>query len=245
MRLYSVALATRTEPAMPGDRTASTRRELPAYPIAEAARYLGLAPATLRSWVKGRDYPTRKGAGRFTPLIRLPEPRQPLLSFNNLVEAHVLKSLRRDHSVSLGAVRQALDYAQRSCHVPRLLLSPELRANAGQLFLDRYGALLSLTPSGQYALRKVLESYLQRVVWDRTLPRRLYPFVRGDSADAPRDIVIDPELAFGRPVVERRGISTAAIVQRFDAGETADVIAADYELSPKEVEEAVLYERAA
>ena len=245
MRLYSDSHVTCAEPAMPGDRTATKHREVPAYPIAEAARYLGLAPATLRSWVKGREYPTRKGSGHFTPLIRLPEPRQPLLSFNNLVEAHVLKSLRRDHSVSIGAVREALQYAQRTCRVPRLLLSPELRAHAGELFLDRYGALLSLTPSGQYALRKVLESYLQRVVWDQALPRRLYPFVRGDSADAPRDIVIDPELAFGRPVVERRGISTSAIVQRFDAGETAEAIATDYELTPKEVEEAVLYERAA
>jgi hypothetical protein len=29
----------------------------PAYTIAEAARYLKLAPATLRSWFIGRSYP--------------------------------------------------------------------------------------------------------------------------------------------------------------------------------------------
>jgi len=230
---------------MAGAGIATDRQEQTAYPMAEAARYLGLAPATLRSWVRGRDYPTRKGAGHFDPLIRLPDPRQPLLSFNNLVEAHVLKALRREHSVPIRAVRDALRFAERQCQVRRLLLSPELRAHAGELFLDRYGQLISLTRSGQFALRKILEDYLKRVVWDRNLPIRLYPFVRSEAADAPRDIVIDPTVAFGRPVVARRGISTAAIAERLDAGESQEAIAADYELTPREVEEAVLYERAA
>jgi DNA-binding transcriptional regulator YiaG len=33
-------------------------RDRPAYTVAEAARYLKVAPATLRSWFVGRPYPT-------------------------------------------------------------------------------------------------------------------------------------------------------------------------------------------
>ena len=60
-----------------------------------------------------------------------------------------------------------------------------------------------------------------------------------------KPIAIDPTIAFGRPVVRRIGVSTRAIAERIDAGETVDELAADYDLSPTEIEEAVLYERAA
>jgi len=51
--------------------------------------------------------------------------------------------------------------------------------------------------------------------------------------------------AFGQPVVERAGISTAAIADRTDGKKAAAEVAADYDLTVEEVEQAVLYERAA
>jgi len=58
-------------------------------------------------------------------------------------------------------------------------------------------------------------------------------------------IGIDPTIAFGRPVVLSRGISTATIVERIDAGETLRAVADDYGLTTTDVEQAVVYERAA
>ena len=95
-------------------------------------------------------------------------------------------------------------------------------------------------------MKRLLEAYLRRVEWDLSdVPFRLYPFVRGESDDAPRNIVIDPAIAFGRPVLLRHGVTTRAITDRIDAGETPEEVARDYELEPRDVEEAVLYERAA
>ena len=69
-------------------------RDRPAYGLAEASRYLKLAAATLRSWLVGRKYPKGDGTGHWKPLI-LPSQMDPLLlSFWNLVEAHVLRALR-------------------------------------------------------------------------------------------------------------------------------------------------------
>ena len=65
-------------------------REMPAYGINEAAHYLGIPKATLRSWVLGRPYLTATGRRFFKPIIDLPDREQRLLSFVNLVEAHVL-----------------------------------------------------------------------------------------------------------------------------------------------------------
>jgi uncharacterized protein (DUF433 family) len=60
-----------------------------------------------------------------------------------------------------------------------------------------------------------------------------------------RSIVIDPRIAFGRPVVLRSGVSTFVIAERIDAGETVRDIAADYDLDSSEIEQAALYEWAA
>jgi hypothetical protein len=75
--------------------------EQPAYSITEASRYLSIPPATLRSWVAGRKYPTGAGPKFFRSIIQLPHDARAGLSFVNLVEAHVLDAIRRNHQVSL------------------------------------------------------------------------------------------------------------------------------------------------
>ncbi len=233
-------------PVVARKATVTDLRDSPAYTPVEAARYLKLAPATLRSWVLGRNYPTADGGGHFRPLIRTASTQPPLLSFWNLIEAHVLRSLRTDHGVSVQAMRQSLAYAERQLHIKRLLLRKELRTNAGQVFLDSYGQLINLSASGQLAMRRLFEKHLKRVEWDDDMfPIRLYPFISADTLTADRPIAIDPQISFGRPVLLRMGITTAAIADRIDAGEPVNDLAADYDLTPAEIVQAVLYERAA
>jgi uncharacterized protein (DUF433 family) len=220
-------------------------RESPAYPLGEAARYVKVPPATLRAWTVGRPYATSTGARRFPPLIRPAGTQPTVLSFHNLIEAHVLRALRTEHGVSIKAVRQALDLAERQLGIQRLFLRPELRSTAGQLFLDRYGELTNLSASGQLAMRHVLHAHLLRVSWDGShSPIRLHPFVTGEGSTT-MPIAIDPRIAFGRPVLATTGVSTAAIVDRIDAGETPEDVARDYDLTQADVEQEVLYERAA
>ena len=221
-------------------------RDQPAYPLAEAARYLKLPIATLRSWVAGRPYPTSEGVSRFQPLIHPARRKPPALTFWNLIEAHVLRSLRTDHGVSIKAVRQALSYAEKALKIQRLLLRKELRTEAGKIFLDRYGELIDLSASGQLAMRHLLDEHLKRIEWDDwQFPIRLYPFLSVESSSATRPIAIDPKIAFGRPVVISAGVSTAAIAERIDAKETVEELAADYGVTTTEIEQAVLFERAA
>lgn len=228
------------------DGNAASDRDIAAYTVAEAARYLRLPTATLRSWVLGRQYPTADGSGQFPPLIRPASRVPPLLSFSNLIEAHVLRALRTDHGVPVKALRSALAYAERELGIDRLLLRPELRTDAGTVFLDRYGELIDLSASGQLAMRRLFAEHVKRVEWDSSrFPVRLYPFLWTAAPTEERPIIIDPRLAFGRPVVLRRGISTSAIAERIDAGESVEDVAADYELGLPEIEQAILYERAA
>ena len=221
-------------------------RNVAAYTVAEAAHYLRLPPATLRSWVFGRRYATTEGSSCFEPLIRPTSQTPPRLSFWNLIEAHVLRSLRTDHGVSVRALRSAIAYAEKELSIDRLLLRQELSTDAGTIFLERYGELIELSASGQLAMRRVLAEYLKRVERDSSkFPVQLYPFLPAGASAEERPIVIDARIAFGRPVLVRKSISTRVIAERLDAGESVDDVAADYDLDPSEIEQAAIYERAA
>jgi uncharacterized protein (DUF433 family) len=177
--------------------------------------------------------------------LKLAKKDPATLSFSNLIEAHVLRSLRTEHGVPLLHVRQALGYAQRELKIDQLLLREELCTAGGELFLDRYGELMNLSASGQLAMRKVFEAHLKRVEWGKLrFPVRLYPFLVSESSDA-KSIMIDPQISFGRPVLSKAFVSTRSIVDRIDAGEKVEDLARDYDLTREEVEEAVVYERAA
>lgn len=166
-------------------------RDLPLYSINEGAHYLQVPPSTLRSWVAGRHYEVKAGKKLFERLIKLADADEGRMSFNNLVEAHVLKALRTKHRVEIRAIRTAIDYAEEQMGIKRLLIRDELRTHAGNLFWDKYGQLINLSLAGQFAMREILASYLDRIERDSfDLPTRLYPFVRPDRPD--RTIVIDP-----------------------------------------------------
>jgi uncharacterized protein (DUF433 family) len=148
--------------------------------------------------------------------------------------------------MSIKAVRDSIKFAQETLQIDRLLLSEQLRAGGGELFLEHYGQLINLTKSGQLALKALLEAHLSRVEWKGDgLPGRLYPFVRGEIGDGPKLIAIDPQIAFGRPVLVKAGVSTQVIAERIDVGESIEDLVADYDITAEEIQEAILYERAA
>ena len=222
-------------------------RELPAYSVADAARYLHVPAATLRSWFAGRMYPRQQGGpGSFKPLLVPANAETGRLSFLNLVEAHVLRALRTQHGVPIRAVRPALDHAARELGIGHVLLSDALLTSAGEIFLEHYGQLINLSRSGQFAIRKVLEAYLRRVDRDdRHIPIRLYPFLTARDEQDARSVVIDPAVSFGRPVVTGSGITTSILVQRIDAGESIEHLAHDYGIASSLIEDAIVFEKAA
>ena len=219
--------------------------ELGRYSIPEAARYLRIPSATLRSWVVGRKYPAADGLHTFRPIIHIADGRQRLLSFENLIEAHVLSALRGTHKVSVKDIRTAIRYVERDLGISRLLLSPALKTAGAQLFVERYGELINVAQSGQLAMRAVLAGYLERVTWEDERLAAFYPFIGRPGLSDAKPVLISPDLAFGKPVVARRCIATAVITDRFDAGESIAELAADYDLEAAEIEAAIIYEQQA
>lgn len=215
-------------------------REMPAYGIIEAAHYLRIPPATLRSWVAGRYYYTEAGRKHFKPIIDRPQKNSKALSFINLVEIHVLDAIRRVHDIPLNKVRGAIAYLKKHFSTHHPLADQIFETDGIDIFISKYKQLINISQSGQLAIRQLLDAHLQRIEHDKSgLPIRLYPFTRKRSFDEPKTIVIDPFVSFGRPVITGTGIVTSVIAERYKAGESIAELSKDYDCKKIQIEEAI------
>jgi len=215
-------------------------RELPAYGVAEAAHYLLVPRATLRSWVAGMSYGS-DGERRFFKRVIHPAATSPVaLSFINLIEAHVLAAIRRRHRVDMPAVRRTIDFLKREFGSAHPLADHKFETDGVNLFISHYGDFISVSQGGQLAVREFLEAHLRRIDRDdKGFPLRLYPFTRVDETEQPKNIVIDPFISFGKAVITGTGVSTDIVAERFKAGESADELAHDYGCAREKIEEAI------
>ena len=220
--------------------TDSDVRAMPAYTLTEASHYLRVPLPTLRSWVRGRYYPVKRGKRFFRPVIPAPPDAPHLLSFLNLVEAHVLDAIRRQHEIPLLKVRTAIEFLKRHFHSDHPLAEERMETDGSNLFVERYGQLMNISQDGQLAIRELIAAHLRRVEWGTDgLGARLYPFTRKRELEEPKVVVIDPLVSFGRPVLAKTGIPTAVIAERYKAGDSMEQLADDYGRERLEIEEAI------
>ncbi len=228
-------------------------REMPLYSISQAACYLSIPTATLRSWTLGRKYPVgRQGELRdFKPIIIPPDPNLSMLSFINLMEAHVLSGMRRIEGIPFYKVRDALEYLEGEWPSQHPLIEHNFETDGVDLFVRRLETLISVSGHGQAVITEVVSTYLRRIKRDLNLNAvRLVPFIRQEpqslakdvDIEEPEKVFIDPLISFGRPVLAGTGIPTDVVADRFFAGEYIEDLAKDYGITPAQVQEAVWYE---
>ena len=88
-----------------------------------------------------------------------------------------------------------------------------------------------------------MELYLERIERDPKGLFTLYPFVMERKPGEPRLIQINPAVGFGKPVISGTGISTAVVASRFNARESIGDLAAEYDVEPRKIEEAIPWEQ--
>jgi uncharacterized protein (DUF433 family) len=228
-------------------------RDIPTYPLPEAARILRLPESTLRKWVHGQVYSTKAGSRRSRPIVAVSGGRPWTLSFWNLAEAHILAAITRQHGVALQSARKALDYVASKLDRPRPLITQDFHTDGVNLFVERLEqladddpgvrSLVNASRQGQLAARDLLKGVLKRVSRDTGgLIERIYPWIK--TLDEPRRIEIDPRRAFGRPVVTGTRVPADELAERFAAGDGVEEIAHEFRMDPSLVEGVLQWEMA-
>lgn len=231
-------------------------RQIPAFTLFDAARYLHLPEATVRNWAYGYPYPTRRHGPRHAlPLIEVESGAAHDFSFLNLIELHVLAAFRREHRLQMPTIRRAIEFLKKQLDSPRPLIDENMETDGLNIFVTKLGQLINVSQHGQFAMKALLDAHLKRIDRDpKGVPIRLFPFTQARRADGvsphvtgnePRIVAIDPAVAFGRPVIAGSRVPTVEIFERFNAGEAPDELAADFGRSLEEVLEAIRCENTA
>ena len=203
-------------------------RYQPLYTLGEVSRYARVKPATLRTWTQNGDVHV---------IIPAVASGVAPFSFINLIELYVLEGLRRTHRLPMQRIRKGEEWLRRTYSVSHPLAELNLETDGYDLFIREVDIPINASRKGQGGFPEVLARYLQRIERDAgKIPTRFYPYTYDR---APKVVVMDPAVAYGRPVVTGTRVTSQMIFDRYSGGESLNDIAADYDLDICRVEEAL------
>jgi uncharacterized protein (DUF433 family) len=219
-------------------------REVPIYPVAEVARYLHLPASSLRKWLQTETYIHAGKPQTSEPLICRPDPSSKDLSFFNLVEAHLLQVLLMVKGNEITSMQQAIAQLAQNLGQPHPLTSKAFQGEGVDLLVESFGQLANLSRKKQLAVDDTLRYLLTRLEWGKDgRASRLYPVVQpGKGLSSERSLMIDPAVSFGRPVIAGTGISTSVVSEMYEAGDSIEAIAEDYDCTPEQIASAIYFE---
>jgi len=224
-------------------------RDLPIYTMDEAARILWVPLSTLKTWTFGKRWHEPSGKLRtYVPLIIPPQDTgQMMLSFTNLIEAHVLQAIRRVHKIKMSKVREAMRAIREEFESLHPLAEVDLYTE-GKNILVKYEHFVNMSAGKQSEIEAAISIYIKRIERDEGKITRFYPFsgeprIKGPGLEEqPKFVSVDPFVSFGRPVIAGTNIRTEIIAERWWAGEAMEELAAEYGLERSTIEAAVRYE---
>lgn len=192
--------------------------------------------STLRSWSIGQS--------NFEPLIKIAKKTPPLLSFTNLVELYVLAAFRRKYHIPMQNVRRVIDSLSEKYETKHPLATKKFVTDGFNILFQESGLWINANLIGQIAF-KFMTRYLKRVEhFDEDVQMKLYPFTivpesETQELESPKVVSINPNICFGRPVLERIGVPVEELAGRFWAGDSIEMLKRDYDISNQEFEEVI------
>lgn len=214
---------------------------LPAYTVAEAARYVGVSPSTLQRWFRGKSASsTAKGGFRKSavkPVLPTDAgPREPL-SFIDLIEAHVLLSIRKAYNFPMRKIRTAMDYLAESQGNLICLAHKDFYHDNRELYLGHDQSLLSLSERGQLVDKTIMENGLHQIRYGKDgYADEFFPKMGDYNQES---FVVNPNINYGRISLARIGVGADALARRYQAHEKIESIAEDYGATSEEIVEAI------
>jgi uncharacterized protein (DUF433 family) len=208
----------------------------PVYSITQAAWLADVSPTTVRRWLFGYVQPGRKMRRVFDKR----EDDNRYLSFLEMAEIVVAARFRR-RGITLERVRRARTYAADMWAVEYPFATLDMKTYGVHIVSEFQQKepgepLLVFDAHGQLTLPGLVAESLENFDWLDRWASRWFPM--GKSVP----IVVDPQMAAGRPTILDTGITVDTVMRRFTKGkQTPTFIAEDYELEEEEVLDIIRY----
>lgn len=219
------------------------------YSVPEAARLTHISATRLRRWLLGYDH-DKKGDRQHSDAVFNGSIEaidgQIALSFLDLIEARFIDAFLKN-GVRWAEVRAAANEASKILNSSHPFSTHRFKTDGRSIFAEILDnphdpALIHLSRR-QYVIKEVLApSLIKGLEFDGDKLVRWRP--RGG-----RDpVILDPQRAFGRPIVAQSGVPTFVLACAFSAegGENenaTNIVARNFDISEREVTAAVEFER--
>ncbi len=214
------------------------------YTLTEIKKLTGIHPGKIRRWTVGYSYPY-KGEFRYaSPIIAVDTERingVPMFSFADLIEVRFLQAFRV-HGVKQKVIRIAAEKAQELIGKSHPFSSRTFKTDGKTILAEIIKSsddkvLLDLIKD-QYAFERILgpSLYFGLEFNECNEPERWWPL--GED----RSVVIDPQRAFGKPIITRVGIPTIILYKAVKGNGSIDLVSSWYEVEQKEIYDAIEFE---
>ncbi len=214
----------------------------PLYSYAEADRLTGVSRGTSNRWVKGYKYRSDKGSRvSQPPMTAGPGGKtEGGVSFLDLAGIKAIDGLR-ELGFSTQKIREIIQYCQDELGVGYPLATQRFKTDRRRIYMNAGdGRLLEVLggEQGSQAWDRILNPFLESLEYQDDFARRWWPLGKNDKR-----VVVDPDYSFGIPVVTGSGVRTEIIAEQYDAGDSMEHIAYDFNVTPDQIEGALKLER--
>lgn len=214
------------------------------YRIGEAARLVGITPARLRRWVRGRSDRARVDAVHPKVGFHVPDGDETYLDFRDLMELRVIAGLV-EAGLAPAYVRGVYAAIANEIGEDRPFSTERFRArfqtDGKRLFRQtmKRGAEVRLEEvlSGQHEFERIIRPTLRNVEFEKGHAVRWRP------ESGRNDVVLDPERSFGAPIVARSGVPTRTLFSAFQRSGAYRAVAWEFEVPERDVRSAVQFEQ--
>ena len=223
------------------------------YTLTDAARLIHGDRKAIKRWLFGYDYVHRSAGGEGRKQYHShplwiseysgEQLGEKVIGFRDLLELRIVREFVA-HGVPLLVVRRCLEFARLEFGIGEYALSTRRFFTDGKTIFHEvlHGSdepeILDLR-SRQYVIRDIIKPSLYAgIEYEGQVARRWYP-----EGQRRRNVVIDPAVQFGKPIIEETGVPTETLYGTYLAeGRDEKVVARIFEVDPRHVRAAVQFE---
>ncbi len=209
------------------------------YGVSEVARLIGQSHQAVRGWVNGYS---NSSSG---PMLDRDFPDTNSISFLDLIELRFISYFRK-YGVGMSTIRVAAQNARSEWRVSHPLALSKVR-----YFTDRKSIFAQAADQVHDQITWNLVSH-QQELWE-TIEQSVENGIIFDQATSlasawvplPErfpDVVLNPNIAFGKPVVDGTGIPTSVLFHRWQVERSIERVAYWFEVDAQKVKVAVDFE---
>ncbi len=207
------------------------------YTIPDISRLLGFPKQTVARYLE-QYWDEKLGKKLFSDTYSWSaDGRIKAVNFYVLIELYTFFSLQK-FGVTTRQILKAREHIAKELNTPYPFANAGLLTDGKKIWYEFKDSIISADGSRQTNIIKIIRDFSKKIEFgNNKLAKRFFPTGK-DSA-----IVVDPHHKFGQPIIKGTNINTEVLFSMYKSGEPVENIGILYDLTEREVEEAIQFYR--